>query len=165
MACNLKSSSWGQTSADSWFIHGIWDMRNHIIETKLLYIFIETIYNLIISFFLMIPKNLKSFEQVILNRSVLATDPLPATKLDVRPRFEPWIFCWQSFMLYWRLEVEKFQAQKFERYWRRIGFIRSYSMNQIWLNFNWAEFRWINGNFSFEVPSYSVHTVVELGQK
>ena len=44
----------------------------------------------------MIPKNLKSFEQVILNRSVLATDPLPATKLDVRPRFEPWIFCWQS---------------------------------------------------------------------
>ena len=34
-----------------------------------------------------------------------------------------------------------------------------YSMNRIWWNFNWAEFQWINGNFSFGVPSYSVHTV------
>ena len=35
-----------------------------------------------------------------------------------------------------------------------------YSMNRIWLNFNWAEFQWINGNFLFGVPSYSVHTVL-----
>ena len=34
-----------------------------------------------------------------------------------------------------------------------------YSMNRIWWNFNWAEFQWINENFSFGVPSYSVHTV------
>ena len=37
-----------------------------------------------------------------------------------------------------------------------------YSMNRIWWNFNWAEFQWINGNFSFGVPSYSVHTVVRI---
>ena len=30
-------------------------------------------------------------------------------------------------------------------------------MTRIWWNFNWAEFQWIN--FSFEVPSYSGHTV------
>ena len=35
----------------------------------------------------------------------------------------------------------------------------SYSMDRIWWNFNWTEFQWINGNFSFEGPSYSVHTV------
>ena len=35
----------------------------------------------------------------------------------------------------------------------------AYSMNRIWWNFNWAEFQWINENFSFGVPSYSVHTV------
>ena len=29
----------------------------------------------------------------------------------------------------------------------------SYSMNWIWWNFNWAEFQWINGNFSFVVSS------------
>ena len=34
-----------------------------------------------------------------------------------------------------------------------------YSMNRIWWNFNWAEFQWINRNFSFGVPSYSVLTV------
>ena len=33
-------------------------------------------------------------------------------------------------------------------------------MNRIWWNFNWAEFPPINGNFSFEVPSYSDHTVI-----
>ena len=37
-----------------------------------------------------------------------------------------------------------------------------YSMNRIWWNFNWAEFQWISGNFSFGVPSYSVHTVVQV---
>ena len=36
---------------------------------------------------------------------------------------------------------------------------RLYSMNRIWWNINWVEFQWINGNFSFDVPSYSVHTV------
>ena len=45
----------------------------------------------------------------------------------------------------------------FLNFWNRM--IDTYSMNRIWWNFNWAEFQWINGNFSFGVLSYLVHTV------
>ena len=40
--------------------------------------------------------------------------------------------------------------------------ISSIQYERIWWNFNWAEFQWINGNFSFGFPSYSVHAVNEL---
>ena len=35
-----------------------------------------------------------------------------------------------------------------------IPLIHYYSLTKIWWNFNWAEFLWINANFSFEVSSY-----------
>ena len=34
-----------------------------------------------------------------------------------------------------------------------------YSLTKIWWRLNWAEFLWINANFSFEVPSYFGQTV------
>ena len=52
------------------------------------------------------------------------------------------------------------RTQKEERQEKIKVFIIWYSMNRIWWNFNWAEFQWINGNFSFGVPSYSVHSVL-----
>ena len=35
-------------------------------------------------------------------------------------------------------------------------------MTKLRWNFNWAEFQWINGNFSFKVSSYFGHTVFLL---
>jgi len=60
-----------------------------------------------------------------LNRSVLATNTLSATKLNVRPRFEPQIVHWQRFMDFRTVEVQKFQAQKFEQFGTRIRFSQS----------------------------------------
>ena len=37
-----------------------------------------------------------------------------------------------------------------------------YSLIKIWWNFNWAEFLWINTNFSFEVSSYFGQSVDRL---
>ena len=54
-------------------------------------------------------------EQFNLNRSVEKTYTLPATKLNVRPRFEPKIIYSQSFINFWTLKVQKFQAQQFEQ--------------------------------------------------
>ena len=60
-----------------------------------------------------------------MNRSVLETSTLSATKLNVRPRFEPQILHCQSFMDFRRVEVQKFQAQKFEQLGTRIRFSKS----------------------------------------
>ena len=63
---------------------------------------------------------------------------------------------------------EYFRSSEFS--WSKFGYIKAiisltysvnnYSLTRIWWNFNWAEFLWINGNFSFEVPSYSGHTCI-----
>ena len=66
-----------------------------------------------------------SFWLQILRGLYLATYTLPGPKLVVRPRFEPWICCCQSFMLLRLLEVEKFQAQKFVHCRRKNRFSRS----------------------------------------
>ena len=50
------------------------------------------------------------FRFSIRNRSVLLTYTLPATKLNVRPRFEPEISYCKSFMDSWAIEVQKFKG-------------------------------------------------------
>ena len=60
-------------------------------------------------FYCALPKYMEEFN---LNRSVLSTHTLSATKLNVRPRFEPPILHCQSFMDFRTEEVQKFKAQK-----------------------------------------------------
>ena len=76
------------------------------------------------SFFVKIQKS-GFFEEFNLNQSVLATYTLSATKLNVRPRFEPQILHCQSFMDFRTVEVQKFRAQKFEQLGTRIRFSQS----------------------------------------
>ena len=64
-----------------------------------------------------------------------------------------WVFISVIFMT-----VSKIKCQNLEMIYNFLG-KAPYSMNRIWWNFNWAEFQWINGNFSFGFPSYSVHAV------
>ena len=61
-------------------------------------------------------------KQFKLNRSVVTIYTLPATNLNVRPRFEPKKDHFQSFIHFWALKVKKFQAQQFEPLWTRIRF-------------------------------------------
>ena len=48
--------------------------------------------------------------------------------LVLRLRFEPWTLCYKSFMPFWLLEVQTFQASKFLPVWIRIWFSRSHFM-------------------------------------
>ena len=43
--------------------------------------------------------------------------------------------------------------------WSMLTSTQVYSLTKIWWRLNWAEFLWINANFSFEVPSYFDQTV------
>ena len=70
-------------------------------------------------------QNFKFSAQSDLNWSVLATHTLSATKLNVRPRFEPQILHCQSFMDFRSVEVQKFRAHKILPLWTRIRFSQS----------------------------------------
>ena len=68
---------------------------------------------------IMEPIMMKQFD---LHLSVLATYIIPASKLNVRPRFEPQIVYFHCFMHFWPLEDQKFKAKKWEQLGTRIRF-------------------------------------------